>query len=170
MTRIVAVLGTLLATLRLTPTNALATAPLLRRAEMNLSCVFTEFLPTEEQYEQGFKQYCHNFVLNGVKLNDKEELVVTMKLKDSSGCFIMWIYKMRWEDYAATGPIEISHDMCVAEFQKFVGEHACTNGMTKVTRNGMHVITIEGRLGSKLLVEQRQRADYKYPNDCEYIK
>jgi hypothetical protein len=156
----------ILATALFTSAKPLSTVHWLRRRNVNRFCYFSGHQPTEETYLQGVAQYCNNHVHDGISLDNRHELVVTMTLKDAADCPISWIYKMRWEDDAGVGPISISHDMCVRKFQAFVDDSTCTNGQKKYVVGENYWIEFGDKQGSRLYFETRQRVDDKYPQNC----
>ncbi|XP_014550616.1 hypothetical protein COCVIDRAFT_42922 [Bipolaris victoriae FI3] len=149
MVRVATILGTFLATATSRLVETISTTQLLSR-------------------DDGLEQYCHNHLLNGVQLKNGEELVVTMRLEDGLGCRIDWIYKMRWEDNVGAGPVDISHDKCVEEFEKFLSNTKCPDSQIKIIMPGKHSVGIENKSGATLWVETRQRKYDKNPIQCNY--
>jgi hypothetical protein len=169
MILMITVLNLLLATVSSTHAKPLSTMPLLsRRDDVNPFCYFGGHRPTEETYLQGVAQHCDTYVHDGISLENRNDFVSTVTLKDTNDCPIDWIYKMRWEDDAGTGPVDISHDMCVKKFHDFVDDSMCPNGLTKFMEGGKYWIEFEDKRGSKLWVETRQRAYDKFPSNCKY--
>lgn len=130
-------------------------------------------LPTEEMYVQGLTQYCNNHFKTGATLRDKDEVVVTIQLRNKGGDPIDWIYKIRWEDSSSIseGSIEIRSETCLDKFNVWpkgrteVGLDAtyCMDGDTKLILGGKYVAGGSSlaknlnREGSKLWIETRQR-------------
>jgi hypothetical protein len=170
MIYMVTILSVLLATASSTLAKPLSTIALLsRRDDVNSFCYFSGHQPTEETYLQGVAQYCDKYIHDGIHLDNQNELVATMTLKDTSDCPIDWIYKLRWEDDARFGPIGISHDMCMDKFREIVDDSTCPSGLKKFMIGKKYWIEFGDKRGSKLWIETRRRADDKYPENCKYI-
>jgi hypothetical protein len=169
MTHRSTVIGLLMATVSSIAAKPLATnLPLSPRNDVNTFCYFSGHWPTEETYLQGVSQYCDKYVQNGVSLGNRNDLVSTITLKDTYGCPIDWVYKMWWEDNTSVGPVDISHDMCINKFHDFVDDSTCPDGLVKFMVSGRYSIEFENKLGSKLWIETRQRADDKFPTICKH--
>jgi hypothetical protein len=164
-------LGTLLA-----PTSTILSGPALRIRDSPISTIeqcTNKHLPTEEIYMQGIAQYCNNHFKTGSTFHDKDEVVVTIQLRNKGGDPIDWIYKIRWEDSSSIseGPIEIRSKTCLEKFNVWpegrteVGLDAtyCMDGDTKLILGGKYVaggsslVKNLNREGSKLWIETRQK-------------
>ena len=163
-------LGMFLAASTPTLASISSTVPVLSHRENLASCYFGGHRPTAKAFTQGLAQYCNNHVGHGIRLKDREELVVTMILEDSKGCPISWIYKMWWEDNADNGSIDISQDLCQDNFDAFVDKEDCTNGEKKFVVGGKINHGVPGKPNSKLWFETRQRKDDVYPQTCNYVR
>ncbi|PZD22536.1 hypothetical protein A1F96_11051 [Pyrenophora tritici-repentis] len=162
------VLGVLFAMVASTPAQPLSVMPLFSRRDVNPFCYFGGHQPTEETYLQGVAQYCNNYVHDSIRLENRVDLIVTMTLKDTSDCPISWIYKIRWEDDAGFGPVDISHDMCVRKFHDVVDDSTCMDGMKKFMFGRKYWTEFGDKRGSKLWIETRQREGDKFPKNCRY--
>ena len=143
------------------------------RSSQNVGQCSNTHLPTEELYLQGVTQYCNNHFKQGVTLKDKDEVVVTIDLRDKSDSKVQWIYKIRWEDDSSMGegPIEINQATCLAKFRVWAEDEMridlapanCMDGDTKLIMGGKYVaggsslVKNLNRPGSKLWIETRQK-------------
>ncbi|RYN16020.1 hypothetical protein AA0117_g13462 [Alternaria alternata] len=150
MMRAAIVLSMLLAGGASIPTQPLSTMSSLSRRGVNPLCYFAGHQPTEETYLQGVAQYCNHYVHNGIRLEDKVDLVATITLKDTYDCPISWIYKIRWVDDAGFGPVDISNDMCVSKFHEVVDDSTCMDGQKKFMFGKKYWIEFGNKRGSKL--------------------
>ncbi|RAR15503.1 hypothetical protein DDE83_001144 [Stemphylium lycopersici] len=148
------------------PAKPPSTMSSLSRRDVNPLCYFGGHQPTEETYLQGVAQYCNHYVRNGIRLEDKVDLVATITLKDTYDCPISWIYKIRWVDDAGFGPVDISNDMCVSKFHDVVDDSTCMDGQKKFMFGKKYWIEFGNKRGSKLWIETRQRNYDEFPKKC----
>jgi hypothetical protein len=101
-------------------------------------------------------QYMHEFVLQC----SVHELTATMTHRGTVIGLLMAT--------VSSIAVDVSHDMCIDKFHDFVDDSTCPDGLVKFMVGGKYSIEFEKKLGSKLWIETRQRADDKFPTVCKH--